>query len=99
MTPFIAAVLGITGGLFSLACNVLVPKYFTAKKPEKAIVYGYSGLLMSTILSVILLVLFYLRYEPFFVWFGVSLCVSYIIGLMGYFVQSIRLLKGKSEKK
>ncbi|MCL2491506.1 MAG: hypothetical protein FWE87_01995 [Coriobacteriia bacterium] len=93
LKPFIAVILGILAGLVSFACNVVIPKLPAAKNPEKQLVYSFGGLLASTIISIVALLLYWLFFESTFVQFGVALCVTFIIGLMVYFLQNINVLK------
>jgi len=98
LKPFIAVILGVLAGLIAFACNVLIPRHPNAKDPNKQLVYSYGGLLASTVVSIIALILFYLLFEPSFVWFGVALCATFILGLTMYFLQNIKVLKRNSDK-
>ena len=98
LKPFIAVILGILAGLISFACNVFIPKILTKRNPEKMLVHSFGGVLLSTIISIVSLIIYFLLAEPTFVWFGVTLCVTFIIGLTVYFLQNKTVLKRNSEK-
>ena len=99
MLPVFATIAGIIAGLVAVACNVVIPQIPPEDNPHKRLVYSYIGILASMIFSVIALVAWWYFAHPTFVWFGVSLCVAYIVGLMAYFLQNIRVLKRKLDKK
>jgi hypothetical protein len=90
--------LGIIAGLVTVACNIFIPQIASATDTYKRITYGYVGLLASTVFSMVALVAWRLFLQPSFVWFGVSLCATYILGLAAYFLQNIKLLRRNSEK-
>jgi MFS family permease len=97
--PIIAVILGILAGLASAACNFYIPQRAPEDEPMKKMVYGYYGILTSMFLAVAAILVCRLFFRTVFVWFGVTLCVTYVIALMAFFLQNIRLLKGNSEKK
>jgi hypothetical protein len=86
-------ILGILVGLVAFACNVFIPKIPKENDTDKRFVYGFAGLLVSTLIAGIALVIFWLRFEPDFVWFGMALCVAYITSLIVSAFQSVKQLK------
>ncbi|MCL2024654.1 MAG: hypothetical protein FWG78_02595 [Coriobacteriia bacterium] len=99
MVPLLATIAGIIAGLIAVACNVFIPRLPQADTPHKRMAYSYIGILVSMMFSVVALMLYWWLFNPSFVWFGVSLCVAYIVGLMVYFLQNVRTLKRNLGKK
>jgi len=99
LKPLVSAILGVVAGLISFGCSVVIPIRVPATDTHRRIVAGYVGLLVSTVFSIVALVAFWYYFKDSFVWFGVSLVVTYIVGLMAYFVQSVKMWKSNSGKK
>ena len=99
MKQIIAVLVGIFVGLIAFACNTLIPKIPSASNVERRFVYSFAGLLASMLIAGTALVIAWLKFEPSFVWFGLALCVTYIISLIVQSIQSVGQLKRHTGKQ
>jgi MFS family permease len=97
--PIIAVLLGVIAGLVSAAFNFYLPQRAPKDEPMKKMVYGYYGILASMVFAIAAIIVCRLFFSTALVWFGVTLCVTYVTALIAFFLQNIKLLKGNSEKK
>jgi len=95
----VAVILGVVTGLIAFACNILIPRIPPKDDTEKRFVYSFAGLGISILIAGIALSIVWLNFEPSFVWFGLALCVTYIISLIVQSVQSVKQLKGSMGKQ
>lgn len=99
MHPVVATVLGLVGGLIATALSVYLPQIPPATDVNKRLIYGYAGVLASMVYSILAIAVYWWFFRSSFVWFGVTFCFAYIIGVGAYFVQNIKVIKGNSDKQ
>ena len=99
MKQAVAVIGGVIIGLVAFACNIFIPRIPPKHDTDKRFVYSFLGLTLSFIIAGIALTLTWLKFKPSFVWFGLALCVTYIISLIAQSLQSLRQLKGVTGKQ
>lgn len=86
--PVIAVITGLIAGGIVVAVLLFFPRFAPKDNPNLAMAYGYAGLGASTVLGIAVIFLFYKLARSGFIWFGVSVIVGYLLGLVAYILQN-----------